>query len=268
VAGFGSGKIGVYSTTQLEADTFTPGANDLTLTGLGACPGGACGPTGLVLDEPHTQLFVLTRFDNGISIVSTGTAMELAHLALHNPESASIVNGRRFNYDAKFTSSHGDSACASCHIFADFDSLAWDLGDPDGNLLNNPGPFRVGPFGNPPAVYKDFHPLKGPMTTQSLRGLANEGPMHWRGDRTGGNEAASIQPAFGTFDEDAAFKKSNVAFPGLLGRSAQLTAAEMQAYTDFILQVTYPPNPIPRFDTLIFTSESNGETNFNGGISD
>ena len=32
----------------------------------------------------------------------------------------------------------------------------------------------------------DFHPMKGPMTTQSLRGMANHGPMHWRGDRTGG----------------------------------------------------------------------------------
>ena len=28
------------------------------------------------------------------------------------------------------------------------------------------------------------------MTTQSLRGMANHGPMHWRGDRTGGNDAA------------------------------------------------------------------------------
>src|SRR5437870_1719130 len=170
--------------------------------------------------------------------------MELQHLSLHNPEPASIVNGRRFNYDAKFSSSHGDSACASCHIFSDFDSLAWDLGDPDGDLLTNPGPFRVGPFGSPPTTYTDFHPLKGPMTTQSLRGMANEGPMHWRGDRTGGNDAASAQPDSGTFNEQAAFKKFNVAFPGLLGRNAQLSAAEMQAYTDFILQVTYPPNPI------------------------
>ena len=30
--------------------------------------------------------------------------------------------------------------------------------------------------------------MKGPMTTQSLRGMANHGPMHWRGDRTGGND--------------------------------------------------------------------------------
>ncbi len=268
VAGFGSSKIGIYSTSQLEGDTFTPGANDLTLTGLGQCPEGSCGPTGLVLDEGNTQLYAMTRFDNGISVVSTSTGMELAHVPLHNPEPASIVNGRPFNYDAKFTSSHGDSACASCHIFADFDSLAWDLGDPDNDLLNNPGPFRVGPFPNPPAVYVNFHPLKGPMTTQSLRGLANHGPMHWRGDRTGGNDAPSAQPDSGTFDEQAAFKKFNVAFPGLLGRNAQLTTAEMQAYTDFILKVTYPPNPIRALDNSLTPDEQAGKNFFNGPVSD
>ncbi|HEY2388251.1 MAG TPA: hypothetical protein VGK30_14915 [Candidatus Binatia bacterium] len=268
VAGFGSSKIGVYATADLEDDSFVPGAGDVTLTGLGACPSGSCGPTGLVLDEANTHLYVLTRFDNGVSVVSTATGMELDHLPLHNPEPPSIVNGRPFNYDARLTSSHGDSACASCHIFSDFDSLAWDLGDPDGDLLNNPGPFRVGPFPNPPTVYKDFHPLKGPMTTQSLRGLANEGPMHWRGDRTGGNDVPnSAQPNTGTFDEQAAFKKFNVAFPGLLGRSAQLTTAEMQAYTDFILQVTYPPNPVAGFDGAT-PDEIAGRSFFNGPISD
>jgi hypothetical protein len=50
------------------------------------------------------------------------------------------------------------------------------------------------------------------MTTQSLRGMKNNGSMHWRGDRTGGND-----PGGDPFDEDAAFKKFNVAFPGLVG---------------------------------------------------
>ena len=268
VAGFGSSKIGVYTTADIENDTFTPGADDVTLNGLGACPGGSCGPTGIVLDEAHSQLYVATRFDDGLSVVSTATGAETAHVALHSPEPASVVNGRRFNYDARFTSSHGDSACASCHIFADFDSLAWDLGDPDGNLITNPGPFRVGPFGSPPAVYTDFHPMKGPMTTQSLRGLANHGAMHWRGDRTGGNDEPSAQPNKGTFNEDLAFKKFNVAFPGLLGRSAQLTPAEMQAYTDFILQVTYPPNPIRAFEGLPDPDVTAGNNFFNGPVSD
>src|SRR5262249_9041084 len=145
------------------------------------------------------------------------------HVAMWNPEPLSVVRGRRFLYDAALTSSHGDSACASCHVFGDFDGLAWDLGNPDGTELPIPGPFTVPPSGNP----QPFHPMKGPMTTQSLRGLDNHGPMHWRGDRTGGNDAPSFQPNSGTFDEEAAFKKFNVAFPGLLGRSTELTDDEM-----------------------------------------
>ena len=47
-----------------------------------------------------------------------------------DPAPPAVRDGRRFLYDARDTSGHGDSACASCHIFGDFDSLAWDLGDP------------------------------------------------------------------------------------------------------------------------------------------
>ena len=60
---------------------------------------------------------------------------------MFNPEPASVVSGPPFLYDATLTSSHGDSACASCHIFGDFDSLAWDLGNPDGIVTPIPGPF-------------------------------------------------------------------------------------------------------------------------------
>ena len=35
----------------------------------------------------------------------------------------------------------------------------------------------------------EFHPLKGPMTTQSLRGMVGAGAMHWCGDRNGGFDA-------------------------------------------------------------------------------
>ena len=39
-----------------------------------------------------------------------------------------------------------------------------------------------------------------------------------------------------------------MAFVGLLGRSGQLTDAEMDAYTAFILRVQLPPNPIRNLD--------------------
>jgi hypothetical protein len=112
--------------------------------------------------------------------------------------------------------------------------LSWDLGDPDGKVLHNPGPFAI-PVLPDLMPTPDFHPLKGPMTTQSLRGMANHGPMHWRGDRTGGNDISgeSAQPNSGTFDERAAFKKFNVAFPALLGAADQLSNADMEAFTTF-----------------------------------
>ncbi len=238
VAAFGSSKVGVFNTAQLDNDTFTPnGANYIAVNGGG--------PGGLALDETNGFLYVLTRFDNGIAVIDTATKTEVDHLPLYNPEPPSVVVGRRFLYDAFFTSSNGEASCSSCHIFGDFDSLAWDLGNPDDETLNNPIPIKLQTFA-PGDTFIDFHPMKGPMTTQSLRGMANHGSMHWRGDRTGGND-----PGGSAFDEDAAFKKFNVAFAGLLGRNGPLTNAEMQAFTDFILQVVYPPNPIRSLDNQL-----------------
>ena len=91
--------------------------------------------------------------------------------------------------------------------------------------------------------------------------MANHGPMHWRGDRTGGNDVpVSAQPDTGTFDEDAAFKKFNVAFPGLLGRASELTDDEMQAFTDFVLQLVYPPNPIRNLDNSLTEQQQIGRS--------
>ena len=90
-----------------------------------------------------------------------------------------------------FSSANGEASCASCHIFGDKDELAWDLGNPDDLVTRNPIPKRlasgleIGLFqlvttfpgalingtGNP----NEFHPMKGPMTTQTLRGLRERG---------------------------------------------------------------------------------------------
>lgn len=261
VAALGSSKVGVFATAKLENDSFVPSrANQIQVTGGG--------PTGLVLNARENTLYVLTRFDNAISIVDVGEKREVGHVRMFNPEPASITKGRRFLYDAATTSSHGDSACSSCHVFGDFDSLAWDLGDPDDIATPIPGPFTVDPAiiarltNNQPLIQ---HPLKGPMTTQSLRGMANHGPMHWRGDRTGGTDSTrlnvlpSAQPDTGTFNEEAAFEKFNVAFEGLLGRSAPLPDQDMKAFTDFILQVTYPPNPIRNLDNSLNARSARGK---------
>ncbi|MDC0711119.1 hypothetical protein POL68_21805 [Stigmatella sp. ncwal1] len=259
VAAFGSSKIGVYATAELEADTFVPStAHQIPLSGGG--------PTGMVLDEAYGRLYVLTRFDNALSVVNTTTKQEIAHLPMYNPEPASVVAGRPLLYDARKSSSHGDSSCASCHIFGDFDSLDWNLGNPDAAYTLNQNPIAPGlpEFGSDPTFGQDpnFHPVKGPLATQSLRGMANQGPMHWRGDRTGGNDAASAQPDSGAFNEAAAFSKFNPAFMDLLGRNAQLTPSEMQQFADFILQVVYPPNPIRNLDNSLTSRQQAGRDFF------
>ncbi|HVK65653.1 MAG TPA: hypothetical protein VM694_14315 [Polyangium sp.] len=250
VAAFGSSKIGVFNTAALENNSFVPSASShIPLSGGG--------PTGMILDEGRGRMYVLTRFDNAISVVNLSTRQELAHVKMYNPEPASVVAGRPLLYDARLSSSNGEAACGSCHIFGDMDDLSWDLGNPDGTVLNNPGPFKGPLFINP-----NFHPMKGPMATQSLRGMANQGPMHWRADRTGGNDEVSAQSDAGAFDEEAAFRKFNPAFVGLLGRTAEVGVEQMQAFAEFILQVAYPPNPIRNLDNSLTPSQQAGRAFF------
>ena len=246
LAAFGSSKVGVFSTAELEGDTFTPDpAHHIQVSGGG--------PAGLALDEAHHRLYVLTRFDNAVKVIDTTNNTEIAQHPLFNPEPPSVVQGRHFHYDARLTSSNGEASCSSCHVFGDFDSLAWDLGNPDDVVKPNPNP--LGPTGfNVP-----FHPLKGPMTTQTIRGLANQGPMHWRGDRTG----ATFLGDSLAYDTQLAFEAFNVAFDSLLGRDeGKLSDADMKSFTDFALQIMPPPNPVRSLDNQLTTAQANGRTLF------
>lgn len=250
VAAKGSGKVGVFNTATLENNTFTPdSANHIVLS--------AGGPGGLLLDEANNRLYVTTRFDNALSVIDTGTAKEISHIGLHNPEPPSVIAGRQFLYDAQQTSSNGEASCASCHIEGDKDELAWDLGDPDGAVIANNNPISFIATGAP------FHPMKGPMVTQTLRGMDNHGPMHWRGDRSGANNSGVPADAL---DEDLAFKTFNVAFEGLLGRAAPLSEPQMQAYTDFVLQITPPPNPIRALDNSLTPDQQAGSDYYLGSF--
>jgi DNA-binding beta-propeller fold protein YncE/cytochrome c peroxidase len=275
----GSSKLAVYDTKAIEAGPVVPTAGSQVLLSGG-------GPTGLALDEPSGLAFVLTRFDNGISVVDLRDHRERQHVTLFNPEPPIVTAGRRDLYDATRTSALGDQACASCHVGGDFDGLAWDLGVPgnaplpittndanEGVLQTIPEAFIAAHIGAQAAAYEfaAFQPLKGPMTTQSLRGLDNHGAMHWRGDRNGaiqqtgapfldanGNPVVTAQPNSGMFDELDAFKSFNVAFPSLLGNATELSDADMSAFANFALQMTYPPNPIRNLDDSMTAEQQAG----------
>lgn len=268
VAAFGSSKIGVFNTAQLENDSFNPRTASASYISVS---GG--GPSGLVLDEARNRLYVMTRFDNSVKAINLASSAQIANVALPNPEPASVVQGRRFLYDANFSSANGEASCASCHIFGDKDELAWDLGNPDDVVTSNPVPKRlasvleIGIFqlittfpgalingtGNP----NEFHPMKGPMTTQTLRGMVNAGAMHWRGDRANGFFGVDTRTA-PPFDSELSFMNFIVAFEGLLGRANLPTRSQMQQFTDFQLQVQLPPNPIRNLDNSLTPSQAAG----------
>jgi hypothetical protein len=188
-------------------------------------------------------------------VIDIDTNSELAHLPVFNPEPSTVIAGRRFLYDAVATSSNGEASCSSCHVFGDFDSLAWDLGNPDDDQIPNNNPFEFN-LGCP----ANFHPIKGPMTTQTLRGMARNGPMHWRGDRSGANNAGG-----NALDETAAFNRFLPAFDGLVGRGTPDTAvaaSDMQKFADFILQVVMPPNPVRNLDNTLASDAQVGRNIF------
>jgi YVTN family beta-propeller protein len=263
VAAFGSGKVGVFSTTDIEDAAFETNFDPTVKSAAYLdVPGG---PAGLALDEARNRLYVATRCDNAVSVMDLASGTEVHRLPLLNPEPESITEGRPVLYDAAATSGNGEASCSSCHIFADFDSLAWNLGDPDAGVSSNTQPIATPLLipGGPVAPAQNsttFHPMKGPMTTQTLRGLATHGGMHWRGDRVDGhfgtdpcNKAGYNENAIGDptntsttspCDEDLSFRNFIVAFEGLVGHDGLIPDADMQKFTDFILQVRLPPNPV------------------------
>jgi DNA-binding beta-propeller fold protein YncE len=268
LAAFGSSKIGVFDTAALENDSFDP-----TVDSANYIPVSGGGPSGVVLDEPRHRLYVMTRFDDSVKVIDLVSRGEIAVLPLPNPEPASVIKGRPMLYDTTRFSGNGEASCSSCHIFGDNDDLAWDLGNPDGSVTKNPTPinesnplilalgetlFGVNTPLNGSGKVDDFHPMKGPMTTQTLRGLSNSGAMHWRGDRANG--FLGIDP----FNENLSFNNFIVAFQSLVGSVDQPSAAQMQAFTDFQLQVVLPPNPVRRLDNSLTASQQRGRNFYFG----
>jgi YVTN family beta-propeller protein len=206
------------------------------------------GPTGLALDEVRSRLYVWNRFEGTVSSINTSTDSEVGRAALFDPTPAVIKDGRPFLYDAHLTSRLGNEACAGCHVDATRDTEAWDLGDPAGamKVLDEPCNTGIGLAG----TCADWHPMKGPMMTQTLIGSVGTEPLHWRGDR----------------EDIGAFTSG---FTDLLGLPAPPTTPEMDALEAFLATTHFPPNPYRTFDDATASSvpgypgdAANGETLF------
>jgi YVTN family beta-propeller protein len=225
VAAFGTDRVAKVSETGKILAIVEIGPS----TGSQVNPVTKRGPRGLALNAGKQLLYTLNRLSNTISVVSTASnsVVEEIPTGTFDPTPTVIRAGRGFLYDAKL-SGNGTGACASCHVDADMDLLAWDLGDPGGSMekvVNNGHTFEM-------------HPMKGPMTTRTLRGLAGTNPLHWRGDK----------PDFLAFNE---------AFNLLLG-SKQLSDTEMQAFEAYIDTIAFQPNPNQNLDRTLPTSLDGG----------
>ncbi|MBL9078301.1 MAG: beta-propeller fold lactonase family protein [Planctomycetes bacterium] len=226
VAAHGTDRIGVLDLAgnvlaRIEAGS-TPGAT--------VDPRQKRGPRALALHPTANLLYVLNRLSDTLLVVDRTTHAVVRELpiATWDPLPAVVRQGRKFLYDAKL-SGNGTMSCAACHVDGDTDGLAWDLGDPAGVLEPpppQPFPFNLG--------LTMFHPMKGPMTTQTLRGIDGTGVLHWRGDRTD-------------------FQAFNGAFASLLGGTA-LAAGDMDDFAAAVATVRHPPNPNQLLDRSLRTA--------------
>ncbi len=192
------------------------------------------GPAGLALDESRGRLYVLNRFEASLSVLDLTSLQEVGRCRFFDPTPEVVRRGRRHFYNTHETSGLGHVACASCHVDARTDRLAWDLGDPAGELQALEGqnlglslePLMRGVIGvtGLEEGFAPFHPMKGPMLTQTLQDLIGHEPFHWRGDRAG-------------------LEAFSQAFVSLLGGERMLSPAEMQDFEDFLATIALPPNP-------------------------
>lgn len=174
------------------------------------------GPTGVVIDATNNRVYVLNKFGASISTIDMATDKETARTGFFDPTPQAIRIGRKHLYDTHLGSGHGHISCGSCHVDGKWDRLAWDLGNPAGEMVTV----------NDPAGNKTFHPMKGLKVTQSLIDIINRGTgkLHWRGDK-------------GSFHDFAG------AFRDLQGLESPLDVVGMQEFSDFLAATWYVPNP-------------------------
>lgn len=198
---------------------------------------GMRGPRGLALSADASRLYVLNKLSNTVSVVDTAATTVLTEVAAgsRDPMPVGIKEGRGFLFDARL-SGNGTMSCAICHPDADRDGIAWDLGDPGGAMVNVTG------FNNSihdtTAYSRALHPMKGPMVTQTLRGLSGSQILHWRGDR----------PTIQSF---------NVTYRDLMAGSL-LPTPDIDALAAYLLSLRHHPNPFRGLNRALPASINGG----------
>lgn len=241
VAAFASDRIALVDpdngTVHSRIDLRSPGQTSRQMRG----------PRGLALDPDTDTLYVLNKLSNTISAIATGSGSVITEFAIGSGDTmpAEVKEGRGFLFDARL-SGNGTVSCATCHIDADRDGLAWDLGDPNGVMSVGSG-FNSANH-ETEMLDRPFHPMKGAMVTQTLRNLEGGAPFHWRGD----------MPTLLHF---------NATFPNLLG-GAPLSGPDFGALETYLFSLRHHPNPYRTLNnelpaTLAGGNPSAGQIAFN-----
>ncbi len=195
-------------------DTANSAVIDLaTNTVIAALDASGFGPRGLAVDANGEHAWVFNRADATLDEFDLTALVNGAVLAPtasapvgFDPTPAAVRNGRLVHIDAT-NSSNGVQSCNTCHVDGHTDRIAWLLGDFTGSLPDNP-------------VARDDKQVK---TTQSLRGIEEIAPYHWRGDRA---DLDAFQPAF----------------EGLLG-GAKPSGTAFRNFQSYVFSLTMPANP-------------------------
>jgi mono/diheme cytochrome c family protein len=207
------------------------------------------GNRGLAAHPSEPLIYVFNFLQNSITLFHTQPPAQGEEMKLgFDPTPRDLKLGRKYGYDAKL-SGNGTQACSSCHVDGESDFLAWDLGQPWGELVPPP----VGqppPFDQAANPVGDRHPMKGPMVTQSLRGLSGHAPYHWRGDR----------PTLESF---------NLNFAGILG-GPLLVVGALEPTVLWLDSIALPPNPNRGLDGALATlpAGANQQAGFDAFVQD
>ena len=196
-------------------------------------------------------LYIYNWLDNtlGTIRISQLGLQQVAHTGLLEVRPQYVLDGQNFMFASSLSGTNTVS-CGSCHIDGESDWLAWNLGDGKDVCAASGGDPQCVSTGPPaPGVLVENPGRKGPMITQTLRGLVNfevesqvlqevisNKPYHWRGDR------GDFTQFNGAFDNLMAIPS-----PFLPGEKG-IPDAEMNAYRDFIDSLHHRPSPEQPWD--------------------
>jgi DNA-binding beta-propeller fold protein YncE len=225
---------------------------DVRPPGLGA--DAMRGPRSLALTPQ--RLYVLNKLSDTIATIDpeTGVLLSETPIGSTDPLPSDIRRGRGVLFDARL-SGNGTMSCATCHLDSDRDGLAWDLGDPGGEMTAvASADLSIHDF---TVFNRSLHPMKGPLLTQTLHGLAlNDARPN---DPTDGapRPAAAITTKFHWRGDKPSIQSFNSTFPNLMGGVPQ-PAGDMDRLAAYLMAIALHPNPHRNLDSTLRTNHPAG----------